>query len=248
MDSHVVSTRSKFIQPNLCFKSEIFILDDPTSSLDNIVADKIMTSIKSDAEWANKTFVISTNNDKLVEYADRVIIMEEGKVRFLGTYEQLRKNPDLKYFIKGRYDESNKEVESDLQEIGEVIFFNFWKNEFEKPNGYAQTLPAEFEQINTTSTKGNFKVEKKEKEVKELNLKRISEYHQIEKEEKIKKSFFFEEDKETGSVSVKVLTRIFSGMGGYIWIFFLCLIPILQITSFFFFSINPLRMGKSVLQ
>ena len=71
---------------------DILILDDPTSSLDNIVTDKIMKIIRHSPHWESKTFVIGTNNDKLVEYADRVIHIERGTVLFNGSYDDFKRN------------------------------------------------------------------------------------------------------------------------------------------------------------
>ena len=71
------------------FSPDILILDDPTSSLDNKVTAKIMEGIKSKPIWREKTFVISTNNIKMFDYADKVAFMRNGNVEFFGKYEDM---------------------------------------------------------------------------------------------------------------------------------------------------------------
>jgi ATP-binding cassette, subfamily C, bacterial CydD len=49
---------------------DIYLLDDPTSSLDNKTIDKIMWNLKNKEELKDKTFVITTNDMNLLHFAD----------------------------------------------------------------------------------------------------------------------------------------------------------------------------------
>ena len=91
------------------------ILDDPTSSLDNKVTASIMEGIREGEEMKGKTFIISTNNIKMFDYADKIVFMVDGRVDFFGTYEQmmavrhLRRKVDELSKAKGILDQSAKE-------------------------------------------------------------------------------------------------------------------------------------------
>lgn len=75
-----------FLRPN------IFIFDDPTSSLDNVVASNIMEDINNDPLWKEKTFIISTNNMNMLKYADKIIYIENGVLEFFGGQSELKQN------------------------------------------------------------------------------------------------------------------------------------------------------------
>jgi ABC-type glutathione transport system ATPase component len=92
------STKSELNWLNV-FSPDILILDDPTSSLDTKVTDQIFSYVTREAPWSEKTFVVSTNNIKTFDYADKIIIIKKGKIMFFGTYDQMMENPDLANMI-----------------------------------------------------------------------------------------------------------------------------------------------------
>ena len=92
----------------LIFSPDLFILDDPTSSLDNKVTADIMRAI-TEKPWDERTFVLSTNNTKLLDFVDRVIFMDRGQISFNGTPEEFRNNPSFQSYLKDSAEE-NKEV------------------------------------------------------------------------------------------------------------------------------------------
>ena len=67
------------------------MLDDPTSSLDVKVTRSIMEGIKN-SEWRQKTYVITTNKLKMLEYADKVVYMEKGSMSFNGSVEEFKQS------------------------------------------------------------------------------------------------------------------------------------------------------------
>ena len=69
------------------------ILDDPTSSLDNKVATRIMKIMTRFPRWKDKTVIFSTNNLRLLDYCDKAILMDAGRVSFFGKVKDLRQNP-----------------------------------------------------------------------------------------------------------------------------------------------------------
>jgi ABC-type multidrug transport system ATPase subunit len=97
---------------------EIFVLDDPTSSLDTKVTRKIMTNIREHEKWKKKTFLITTNNPSLFEFADKVVYVNKGLVEFFGTYEEMMQFEPVRMKIE----EIKKAIEiSSQNELDQVI-------------------------------------------------------------------------------------------------------------------------------
>jgi Cu-processing system ATP-binding protein len=73
------------------FKPALLILDEPTAGLDprssRILKDKIL-----EEKAAGRTFIITSHvMAELEELADNVIFINEGKVRFSGSIEQIKR-------------------------------------------------------------------------------------------------------------------------------------------------------------
>lgn len=68
----------------------ILLLDDSTSALDAKTEAKILTSIE---EQACTTFIIAQKISSVME-ADRILLLEEGRIVASGTHEQLLKDSD----------------------------------------------------------------------------------------------------------------------------------------------------------
>lgn len=64
----------------LASNPSVLVLDEPTSSLDPAATKEVMELIKSLKEDGKLVIVISHDTDLCYEYADRVIIMEDGEV------------------------------------------------------------------------------------------------------------------------------------------------------------------------
>ena len=77
-----------------------------------------MEGIRSKPLWKDKTYIISTRSFKMLEYADRVIYMEKGKITFFGKLADLKKRPEFKEYMQ---EQQKKEQNDDLMVI--VIHF-----------------------------------------------------------------------------------------------------------------------------
>jgi ATP-binding cassette subfamily B multidrug efflux pump len=66
---------------------DILILDDALSSVDTNTEEKILTSMRSDL--AKRTSIIISHRISTAREADRVIVLDEGKIVEQGTHEQL---------------------------------------------------------------------------------------------------------------------------------------------------------------
>lgn len=88
--SLVLFIKSKFF---LIFSGDIFLLDDPLSALDLEVASTLL-EISIMKEMKDKTFLISTNNQNYLKYADRILFLDDGDLMFDGTLEDFKKSAE----------------------------------------------------------------------------------------------------------------------------------------------------------
>ena len=68
-------------------KPKILILDDSTSAVDTATDAKIRQAFKD--EIPNTTKIIIAQRISSIQHADRIIVLEEGKINAIGTHEQL---------------------------------------------------------------------------------------------------------------------------------------------------------------
>ena len=76
---------------------DIYILDDPLNALDvnvglNIINNCLVGYLKG------KTILMATNELQYLSYADKVLFMEDGKIKWIGKYEDLEKEKFFKEF------------------------------------------------------------------------------------------------------------------------------------------------------
>ncbi|WP_377888061.1 ABC transporter ATP-binding protein [Alkalihalobacillus sp. R86527] len=94
----------------LMINPEILILDDAMSAVDGKTEAQIISNIRN--ERAGKTTLIATHRLSGVQHADRIIVLEEGKVIESGTHQELIKQ-------KGWYSEQfdRQQLEDNLKEV-----------------------------------------------------------------------------------------------------------------------------------
>ena len=74
----------------LALEPKVLILDEPTVALDYKSREEIMTMVKKLKDELNMTIVlISHNMSYVLEYADKVFVLKNGKINFKGTVEEL---------------------------------------------------------------------------------------------------------------------------------------------------------------
>ena len=86
-------------------RAQCILYDEPTSSLDPVVSDVIDTVILRLQERHGITSLVVTHDMKsLFKIADRIAMLKNGLIHFLGTKEELRACPDpiVQDFINGR--------------------------------------------------------------------------------------------------------------------------------------------------
>jgi subfamily B ATP-binding cassette protein MsbA len=77
---------------------EIIVFDEATSSLDNISEKKIQNAINNISK--HTTVLVVAHRLSTVQNADKIIILEKGKIKEQGTHEELIKNKDLYYMLQ----------------------------------------------------------------------------------------------------------------------------------------------------
>jgi putative ABC transport system ATP-binding protein len=59
---------------------DILILDEPTASLDGDTGRRIMQFVRTNVLNAQRSILIVTHDDRIFEYADRILKMEDGRI------------------------------------------------------------------------------------------------------------------------------------------------------------------------
>ena len=80
----------------LALEPKVLILDEPTVALDYKSREEIMTMVKKLKDELNMTIVlISHNMNYVLEYADKIFVLKNGKINFEGTVEELFADENL---------------------------------------------------------------------------------------------------------------------------------------------------------
>jgi len=88
---------------------DVILYDEPTSGLDPIVSDSINRLIRHLQKELHATSLVVTHDMVSCNHiADRVALLDEGRLRFLGTTKELRESPDpvVRDFVDGRSGET----------------------------------------------------------------------------------------------------------------------------------------------
>lgn len=64
----------------LASKPDIILADEPTGNLDSKTSDEVMGLLKMSAQKYGQTLVMITHDEEIAQIADRVILIEDGKV------------------------------------------------------------------------------------------------------------------------------------------------------------------------
>ena len=65
----------------LSMKPAVILADEPTGNLDSKTGIEVVGLLKASAAKFNQTIVVVTHNEEIAQMADRMIRIEDGKVR-----------------------------------------------------------------------------------------------------------------------------------------------------------------------
>ena len=62
-------------------KPSIILADEPTGNLDSKTGDEVIALLKASAKKYGQTLVVITHNEEIAQMADRMIVIEDGKIK-----------------------------------------------------------------------------------------------------------------------------------------------------------------------
>ena len=67
----------------LASKPDILFADEPTGNLDSRTSDEVISLLKMSVEKYGQTLVMITHDEDIAQIADRILVIEDGKVEEL---------------------------------------------------------------------------------------------------------------------------------------------------------------------
>ena len=67
----------------LASKPDILFADEPTGNLDSRTSDEVMGLLRMSVEKYGQTLVMITHDEDIAQIADRILVIEDGKVEEL---------------------------------------------------------------------------------------------------------------------------------------------------------------------
>lgn len=87
---------------------DIMLLDDPISALDPKVAKKVFDKVLR-GMCRDKTIVLATHAVDYLKLADKIVLLDNGRIEAQGSLDELKDEPVLQEIIK-EHEESRKKV------------------------------------------------------------------------------------------------------------------------------------------
>jgi putative ABC transport system ATP-binding protein len=72
----------------LIHQPQLIVCDEPTSSLDHRTGQEMMTLLRGMAQSTGRTMIIVTHDNRILDFADRIARMDDGKIVAVGSGKQ----------------------------------------------------------------------------------------------------------------------------------------------------------------
>lgn len=89
-------------------KPDILVLDEPTSSLDNITEEEVLRELRS--MMKGKTILVATHLLDTIRNADQIYVLDNGRMIGSGTHEELARSCELYQSLLAAHDDTNQPV------------------------------------------------------------------------------------------------------------------------------------------
>ena len=193
-------------------EADIYLFDDPISSVDAIVYNKILNQLIKNF-LNNKTIIFASNDIKYMNYFDKVIFIQKEKIHFYGTNYEIQKKEffgDFKTNFSSQNNEKNKNI-----------------NEKEAQNIYNNKKKEETKVENYNNENDN---KNKENETDKLIVKANNEYF-FNKE---KGKLMIDEEIKSGRINSNIYKTIVKSSGGYMHVLLVFIFAIIwQVTKIY---------------
>ena len=107
--------------------ADIYVLDDPISSVDPINSEKIFKNVLMDY-LKNKTRILIKHEMKNIELFDKIIYLKNGKILFCGSYQELIKSKLYQFLIDEYSNENDIETSSSQKNLSSLLLKENPKN------------------------------------------------------------------------------------------------------------------------
>ena len=181
-------------------EADIYLFDDPISSVDAIVYNKILDNLIKNF-LKQKTVIFASNDIKYMNYFDKVIFIEKGKLKFFGTIEEIQ--------TKDFFNEFKSNFSNIINDENNIIEKKEENNE-------------EKQKEEKIKTKKNNNDKRKEEESNKLLV--VNNEYFINKE---KGKLMIDEEVKNGRINSKIYKTILKSSGGYLYIIFVFIFAIL---------------------
>ena len=100
--------------------SDIYIFDDPLSALDAYVGMNLFKGVFNDY-LKNKTFIITTHALQYLNFFDKIIFMNNGKIEWIGTYDEIINQEFYMEFVRHLERKESDEIKEERKKSEENI-------------------------------------------------------------------------------------------------------------------------------
>ena len=109
---------------------DIVLMDDPVSALDSNVKHKVFEEVFC-GELKHKTRILVTHAVEFLHLTDRIVIVEHGGIKHIGTYKELENSSEIKHAIEmiAKTYIEDKNSSSDNKELNSKRINNYMSNE-----------------------------------------------------------------------------------------------------------------------
>lgn len=79
--------------------TDILLLDDPISALDTKVGKRVFEQVLR-GMCKNKTIVLATHAIDYLHLADKIVLLDQGRIEAQGSFEELKSNDTMQEILK----------------------------------------------------------------------------------------------------------------------------------------------------